>query len=117
MKKAFYIHWVVFGILTILEIIGINLTFEQSKIALALYWINFASVAFYPMYNIYVYQERISDLDQHYLHGCMVSFGLRTLLFIMGIWGWNDKVYILTLCGFVMLIYFIFDIGRKLDKL
>lgn len=117
MKKAFYIYWFVYLILMAVNLSGLTAPLWVAKLFDVSLTLTYIYLGFMPMYMMYVYGEKLNDIDQKYLEAIIVSFMVRSILFVFSIYGLDSRYDILTFFGGFMLVYYICEIRLKIKAI
>lgn len=99
-----------------IEVFSIPIPFITAKAFLCLYYLNFS----FPALAVFGLNFT-DDLKNNKIYSVGISFSvfLRTLFWIGETYEYNDKHFLLTVCFFIMSIFFIFEklIKRKLNDI
>lgn len=117
MKRAFYTYWLVYLIIMAVSLSGLSAPLWVAEGVKILFFLSYVYLAGYPMYFMYVHQRRVDDIEERYLEGIIVSFIVRSLLWVCASYGLKDRWELLTFFGGGMLFYYIFEIRIKLKRI
>jgi hypothetical protein len=112
MKNIFISYWVWYVIILSVLIYGFEMPIYVSKIVGVLMFLNFAFIAFAPIYNL-IYAKKSHSSDQKYLNACLHSGIIRVVICVGAFYGLTDHKIILALNAFGMLVFILIESKLK----
>lgn len=117
MKKAFYTYWFAYLTLMAVNLSGLTACLWVSQLFKVVFYLTYIFLAGYPMYVMYIHHRSLTEINHKYLKAIIVSFIVRSMLWICASFGYSDRWEVLAFLGGGMLFYYIFEVRLKIKKI